>query len=372
MRPVRLDKPPCAALQLSRSSHYGSVSTTGPPLEFPDGDRIIEGYFECPVAFTVSVGALREEYNAVVDRLRVTVTLPSAAGTSMNRPDLNSPQWHHPDHDDSLSHRPELAPFWGRVAIGGPDLSAPPKAVTVNRFRIATTTVGDDDHVRDVGRRLAEAMRKWWADVSAWIEILHGQDLSLLGPVEPGLQFSGATLSARLYSLQGHPIRAGALLPVGPASFGVVWPRHMPIDAEQLQRCISHAEQHGPPSTEWSLVRDANSLCAGQDFRRAVLDAGLAAELAVTHLITGYLTTHGHTAESIESILDRHMMLGKRCQYWITQCGGVLPADYWSRLIRPRNSATHTGRTPSEPEASEAIAVATKIVAQAFPVPLAP
>jgi hypothetical protein len=59
----------------------------------------------------------------------------------------------------------------------------------------------------------------------------------------------------------------------------------------------------------------ASSLCAGHDFRRAVLDAGLAAELAVTQLITAHLTANGETTNGVETVLQQQQMLGCRCTY---------------------------------------------------------
>jgi hypothetical protein len=83
-------------------------------------------------------------------------------------------------------------------------------------------------------------------------------------------------------------------------------PNFAPMNAGQFRRCVTVADQLGPPRTEWLLLRDASSLCAGHDYRRAVLDAGLAAELAVTQLISGHLADRGHTPRAIEGILDRH------------------------------------------------------------------
>ena len=140
------------------------------------------------------------------------------------------------------------------------------------------------------------------------------------------------------------------------------------IDAQQLQLCIDHGQHHGPPPAEWLLIRDANSLCAGQDYRRAVLDAGLAAELAVTNLIRTHLATAGHA--NIDRELRANSMLGRLCGYWIRECGGTLPADYQARLIERRNAATHTGAHIREADVRDAITVAREILDQATPLPL--
>ena len=279
--------------------------------------RVIEGYYKCPGPFAVTTSALTAAYSASLGGHRVTITLPSAAGTSMHHNDLAEPDWNYPERDNPLSRLPELAPYWGQVVVWANDHTTP-KAVSVRRFRIATDAAGDDYEFRDVGRQLAEAAPAWWAAVSAWIETLHHQDLSRLGPIEPGLHFNDTTLWTRLYSLHGHPIREGALLPVGSSATGLVWPNYAPIDADQIQQCIAHAEHHGPPPAEWLLIRDANSLCAGHDFRRAVLDAGLAAELAVTQLISVHMTANGQTTNRIETVLREYQMLGRRCTYSTT------------------------------------------------------
>jgi hypothetical protein len=99
-----------------------------------------------------------------------------------------------------------------------------PTAANIHRIEISLVVGGDDDDVRDVGRRIANAISTWWATVSAWIEITYGQDLSRLGPVEPGIKPSGTTMWSRLYSLHCYPLRAGEILPVGSSAVTVVWP----------------------------------------------------------------------------------------------------------------------------------------------------
>lgn len=332
-----------------------------------DERRVIEGYFECPVPFTVDVAALTVQYSATVAGQQITLLLPSTRDASpSNGGELSAPPQHYTERQDLLSARPEMRPFWGRVVTWGPSLG-PPQAVNVRRVGISLEASGDDDAVRETGRQVAEAMPAWWKPVSTWIEIRHDQDLSRLGSVEPGIKFTGTTLWSRLYSLPGHPLPAGDILPVGSSAATVVWPSYKPISAQQLQTCINHAQQYGPPPAEWLVLRDANSLSAGQDYRRVTLDAGLAAELAVTRLIRTYLTNQGHN--NIDQELRKHSMLGRLCRYWIDHCAGTLPADYKMRLIDKRNAATHAGAHLPEADVRDAITVAREIVEQAQPLP---
>ena len=148
----------------------------------------------------------------------------------------------------------------------------------------------------------------------------------------------------------------------------LAWPNYPPIEADQLQQCITHAEHHGPPPAEMLLIRDANSLCAGHDFRRAVLDAGLTAVLAVTQLITAHLTANGERLTASRRSCIGIRCSDCRCTYWIHHCG-AMPTSYRPRLIDRRNAATHSGHAVPDHDVRDAIAVAVEIVAQTIPLP---
>lgn len=333
------------------------------------GPRVIEGYYTCPVPFTVTPEALDTSYTVILDGHPVTLTLPTDPKSGARNEGLAEPRWSYSEHDIPQSRLIGLAPYWGQ-ATRWDSKSGALKAASIRRFRVAAETTGDDDHVRAAAFQIAEAVPTWWAAVSAWIEVLYGQDLSHLGPVEPGLHFNQTSLWARLTSHHGHPIHGGGhVLPVGSSAVTLVWPDTTAITATDLQTCITHAEHHGPPPSEWLIIRDARSLCAGHDFRRAVLDAGLAAELAVTHLITTHLSGSGQTRLDIDKTLNKHRMLGNRCTYWIEKCGGTLPSNFRARLIDRRNNATHAGHSLPEADVRDAIAVAADIVGQARPLP---
>lgn len=332
--------------------------------------RVVEGHYKCSVPFALLVSALETEYRAQIDGRAVTVRLPRLVdGTSAHRHHLGEPPFLYGGQDDLLSQRPELAPFWGQVVRWESMQFECPKGVSISRIGIAFDATGDDVEVRECGRRMAEALPAWWSAVSAWIEVRYGQDLSRLGLNAPGIRFSDTTLRAMLFSISGRPVREGHVLPVGSSGFTVVYSDFAEIDAAQLQWCIDTAEACGAPSAEWLLVRDAQSLCAGQDYRRAVLDAGLAAELAVTQLIRTHLANRGATEQQITLLLEKTRMLGPRCRFWQESCAGSLPTGYKVRLLDRRNRATHSGAGFSEADVRDVIAVATDIVAQAIPLP---
>jgi hypothetical protein len=61
-------------------------------------------------------------------------------------------------------------------------------------------------------------------------------------------------------------------------------------------------------------------------------------------------------------------MLGRLCEYWVRRNGeGALPERYYSRLVKPRNDATHTAEVASRDQVRDGIAVAAEIVGIALP-----
>ena len=321
--------------------------------------RVIEGYYRCPFPFSIATDALTEAFPIQVGGHRAVITFPSADGVT-GHPELQEPAWHYTEHDIPQSRLPGAEAFWGTGAIWR--TGDTPIAVHINRFRLCIEVDANDAETPEIARSVAEAMPAWWRMVGAWIEVLYQQDLSRLGPIAPGVHFTGTTLWTKLDRVHG------GVIPVGSSLGRFIMVRYTAVDAAGLRRCIDLAQESGPPPEEWLVIRDARSFFNGYDFRRAVLDAGLVAELSVTRLITERLVSEGRSSASIKRTLRKHRMLTPLCDYWVSQ-GGTLPHDYEKRLIERRNAATHAGQAISRDAARDAVAVAVEIVDQALPLP---
>jgi hypothetical protein len=92
--------------------------------------RVVEGYFKCPVRFTVDVEALRGKYSAVVGGEPLILRLPSAEGVDRSHDELSAPPLHYSEREDLLSNRPEMAPFWGRIVVWTANFGAPKAGAT--------------------------------------------------------------------------------------------------------------------------------------------------------------------------------------------------------------------------------------------------
>lgn len=214
--------------------------------------------------------------------------------------------------------------------------------------------------MRRLAENVARAAPAWWQSVAAWIEVLYQQDLSRLGPIAPGWHFHGTTLWTQL---EGDGEKNQVTF-VGAQPGRYVMPPYSALSADKLRHCINAAQNQGMPSAAWLFLRDARSLHLGYDYRRAAIDAGTAAEVAVTQMITTHLSNNGLSEKKIDQTLGR-LTLGRLCTFWLDECGGTLPDDYYERLVVVRNNATHVTKTVSGTQVEDAIRAATEIIVAA-------
>lgn len=122
-----------------------------------------------------------------------------------------------------------------------------------------------------------------------------------------------------------------------------------PAHLETITDVLHNVAQGETPNPEHLYLRDARAaLLAGQT-RRAVLDAGLAAELV---LLPAYLEALGPPPRKAgKEPQDPPLGILVRDLYK----AGVLRDDLTDRLVKTRNDATHRGATISETDAAAAV-----------------
>jgi hypothetical protein len=137
------------------------------------------------------------------------------------------------------------------------------------------------------------------------------------------------------------------------------------LDHRTLTGCMRLAGDGTQPPDAWLFIRDARSLVNARQYRRAVLDAGTAAELAMTALIDGK-HTHLNFLER-EKLLEKHRGLWEMSCLMVQSQAGTRPAGLQKDLAEPRNRAAHDGAALSEAKAIAAIAIAVDLVEQLHP-----
>ncbi len=106
-------------------------------------------------------------------------------------------------------------------------------------------------------------------------------------------------------------------------------------------------------------------LLTGGDYRRAVIDAGTAAELAVTEILDQDLATTDSVLR--DALIDRSRTLEGRAKLMKDLGAGSVPETFKNDLQVPRNKAAHGGVPQTLADATKALAVATNLVEQAEP-----
>lgn len=263
--------------------------------------------------------------------------------------------------------RKDTSAVWGATfGVGAKKVypeSARDTAVAV-RCRFYTTLTASDvaefDTASDVFLR---ELDDWWARFTSWVGILTGQDFVGLGGYP-----EGATRSRPLLTWTGDAsgqrdrMQYRSYFPPPREGFPSTT-----LQLRELEACVTTTGTQDPPPAEWLLIRDARLLLNAGHIRRAVLDAGTAAELAMTTLVDSYLDGANAQEPLREAIAGAFSNLGAKSALLKTLRPGLLPQRVQPDLIDKRNAASHGGDQITFEEARSAIEVATKIVEAAHP-----
>ncbi|MFL6127248.1 hypothetical protein [Actinophytocola sp.] len=131
------------------------------------------------------------------------------------------------------------------------------------------------------------------------------------------------------------------------------------IDADTWRKILNRSAGGDTPPMEHLLLCDSRRSLILGEYRRAVLDAGTAAELSLTRLLDSELEA---TTEPIRKMIRKSVcQLGPLVET-LRGLGMSLPDNIQVELIRPRNLASHAGISPTDHEASKAVAMASVLV----------
>jgi hypothetical protein len=194
--------------------------------------------------------------------------------------------------------------------------------------------------------------------ISSWIEIFTKQDFVELGKPNGGIRAESVFMwTGDETGLRTNPARD--------TNIPTYSDQADKLDHNTLNACMALAANGTEPPVEWLFIRDARSLLNARQYRRAVIDAGTAAELAMTTLIDRRL---GNAEEAIKKALyAKYQTLSGRNQLMNKLDAGDTPERLQQDLGEPRNNAAHTGASPIFDDASLAIRKATELVEQAHP-----
>ncbi|GAB4665666.1 hypothetical protein A5689_19570 [Mycobacterium intracellulare subsp. yongonense] len=204
----------------------------------------------------------------------------------------------------------------------------------------------------------------WWENVRTWLEIATNQRLAQVGHeasdwLNPNTRTSIWTVDE---SGEREPLRAGGTVVQGPE-------RVLGVTATILRDCLALA--HFEPPLAWTLLRDARALQNANQYRRSVMDAATAAELAATKLVDDLLVGT-ESGERARLLRDRsHQGLGGKAVL-LRKLGQGPPEGFKADLVDRRNDAVHEGIDLKYLEWQAAFRAALALVEQGFPLPTPP
>jgi len=208
----------------------------------------------------------------------------------------------------------------------------------------------------DEFQNLGEAFLRWFEIVLPWAEAWSGVPLRQVG------QPRGSVL---------HVATDNGLI----AGTGIHFPRVFigakPLTLGQVRAAFRRAERGERLPTEHRLIQSAWVARLEDDLRRAVIDAGTAAEVVLSSAITeelrrkriapGFVEQTVKDANGIVGLIDLYASLG--------HAPAVSRGKVADQLARVRNLAAHSGRVPTAQQADLAVQHARDLVRGARPLP---
>lgn len=313
-----------------------------------EAPQIIEGRWVCEEAIEVSVDCLDRTYETRIADYYVTISTPLLPGNHTEETMLVSPEW--------VNHPPQaVATRWGWLSEW--DGGTPQKAF-VKQLRLAiahSDSARTDEEVVDL---ICSAIDEWWRNACSWVQLKTQQELGRWAPQGTVTRSSVPMWSRRDDGeVREFQRRQSANTTV------VLFDG---INTVEFASCLKHAGNCKKPPTEWLLISDARSFLRIGDHRRAILDAGTAAEAAIGRMLETRLSNVDPVIQ--ESLWKKYGALGGRVELMKgLEVSPSLPIGVQTELIEPRNKAAHAGATVSAPDATTAVGTATKIVEMALP-----
>lgn len=318
----------------------------------------LEGYFHCAGnSLFVKLDCLGEVFESRTANRPITIMLPQFYSPEPNAL-LARPPWRYVHKDrpeDALSHADVR---WGTIGSAiEPNELFPTYAVVRSCLVYTDIEAGDEWEFRTNVSAFARELDQWWTALTDWLGVISVQDFVGLGRRQRSI------LEYTVHAWTGDD--AGHRHTTCGSAESTVPGEPDKLTKEQLRQCMRLARKCNRPTIEWRLIADARSLSRAGEHRRAVLEAGTAAEMALTSLLETHLYPAGDAIR--EALLDRKT-LGALKDLALKLIPDKVPQQLKDDLITPRNAAVHKAtEVVSQDTAQKAIAKAAEVVQQAYP-----
>jgi HEPN domain-containing protein len=330
----------------------GSVAKSSWPLE---------GYFSFGTSgLTVKLDCLGTTFKSQTESHALAITLPRLDSPKSQAP-LARPPWKfrfadRPQHSEVVADAE-----WGQVGSGTQRGESSPSYAVVRQCIVEShIEAGDEDEFRNRVSAMSRELDDWFEAITDWLAALTDHNFVQLGSKQLSVSELGFNAWSGDESGRRHTM-CGLNLTKVPR-------RSEAVKADQLRTCMFLARKSRKPPDEWLLIRDARSLAFEGQYRRAVLDAGSAAELALTAMLATHIYPSGDAIR--EALFDPYRTLGDLKKLALKLIREKVPEGLDEDLIAPRNVAVHKADEPVTRQTAEtAILKAIEVVSTAHPIP---
>ncbi|WBP94905.1 hypothetical protein O6072_02635 [Mycolicibacterium neoaurum] len=330
-----------------------------------NGDKIpFEGHFTVAAAgLYTRMDALGRVFKSRTENFDLVIGMPQI-DTSFDPIRVMPPVWEYGPPNPQERAYEEAQTVWGHAMedaeIVYPE-SARNQAIVYECRFFTSLTASNDEEYNIAAERFLDELDSWWSRFTSWVGIVTSQDFVRLGSPGNGVRLR----PVNSWTSGQNGFRSAT-------ERRSVWPQDRiamkHLELEELEACVAATGRQLPPPAEWLFIRDARSLLNASDNRRAVIDAGLAAETAFSTIIDRYFVEKGISDERIERALKSSYSNLNGKKKLVTKLYPDLSIGQVDELlIKPRNMSTHDTDPSTFEQAAKAVELATEIVEIAHP-----
>lgn len=325
----------------------------GEPLKLPQ--RCV-GVLQLPWSIPVNLDCLELTHEVAIGNQRMTLRLPRKP---RRRGPAEAPKMDNDEDDLKIKDR-FSSTSWGREV-----LTPTNPLYLISNLAFSVQQESNKDLIHSLSEMCYGGELERWCDILRYWVAAWSSHLPRSYPIQRG----GGRYEIRIAEGKiGHD-------PTAP--YGNLSPElrgrtaAMPLTLNQLKGAFDRSSRAEHLPVEHRLLIDARDSLSSSDYRRAVIDAGTAAEVAIASFISETLLKHGLPIDFVDrATFTANGLIGLIGLY--ASSGRKLPVSknaVASQLAEIRNRAAHGGLVPTPTEASKAIKVASALVGDSRPLP---
>lgn len=223
-------------------------------------------------------------------------------------------------------------------------------AFPVATLRLVPSATGRKLDETDALDQLFAQVDLWFERVAAWVAILGEQPMDLAGRIRSSFAEGEGLVLAALDDV-GH---------TDPVTVGWAMYQHhkfQPLNKETWLRAVELGAAYVRPPPAYTLIAEASTALALEDYRLAVIQAATAVEVVASERLEADLTALASPLTS--ALLTERRTLGRLVG--LLRDVYDLPAGI-AQFVEVRNRAIHKNYVPDRPEAEEGLRIAREVL----------